>query len=257
MTAGHGFSLATFNIHHGTDESGRPSLDGQADLLREMNADIVALQECDVMVARSGFVDQVARLAALALYPYHAFGSNVDLEGGKYGCAILSRFSLEGVTNTPVPPSDMRAARVHIDGRTHRHEQRGVLEATIALPDGPVTIFVTHASLWSEERVLGSKLILSRLTDIFTPAVVAGDFNVGDQDAPEIAMLRAAMFDAHVETGSSGDTYPSSAPRWRIDYVLARGMRAIDASVVPTQTSDHFALLAKFELPFKITPPPS
>jgi endonuclease/exonuclease/phosphatase family metal-dependent hydrolase len=248
--AGHRtISVATFNIHHGADELGAPAIEAQAALLRGICADAVALQECDVGVPRSGHIDQVALLASLAGYPYHAFGANVRLDGGEYGCAILSRLPLSGVLNTPVPQSDDGAPRLHIDGRTHHRERRGILEALVATDCGPVALIVAHASIWPDERVCGSEAILALLARRAGPAVVAGDFNVEDHDAPEIAMLRAVLSDAHEDAGEAWATYPSSAPAHRIDRIMSRGLTTLAAQTVPTGASDHSALRASFALP--------
>jgi endonuclease/exonuclease/phosphatase family metal-dependent hydrolase len=191
----------------------------------------------------------VALLASLAEYPYHAFGANVHLDGGEYGCAILSRLPLSDVLNMPVPQSDDDAPHLHIDGRTHHRERRGILEALVETDLGPVVLIVAHASVWPDERVRGSEAILARLARGVGPAVVTGDFNVEDPDAPEIAMLRAALSDAHEDAGAAQATYPSSAPAHRIDRIMSRGLTALAVQTVPTGASDHSALRASFALP--------
>ncbi|MDD3853152.1 MAG: endonuclease/exonuclease/phosphatase family protein [Syntrophomonadaceae bacterium] len=46
--------LITYNIHHGTNADETPSLHNITDLLSDLDPDIIALQEVDKNLARSG-----------------------------------------------------------------------------------------------------------------------------------------------------------------------------------------------------------
>ena len=57
---------ATYNIHHGVPMAGGDiDLPRIAEVLRAMNADVIAMQEVDVKTGRAGKVDQAAELARL------------------------------------------------------------------------------------------------------------------------------------------------------------------------------------------------
>ncbi|HAW94738.1 MAG TPA: metallophosphoesterase, partial [Phycisphaerales bacterium] len=81
---------ATYNIKHGRGMDGAIDLERTADVLRALNADIIALQEVDDRARRSGGVDQASWLAE-RLDMHSAYGSFMAFQGGRYGLAILSK----------------------------------------------------------------------------------------------------------------------------------------------------------------------
>jgi len=90
--------VVSYNIRHGVGMDDRLDLERTAATLRRLQPDIVALQEVDEGVGRSGRVDQPARLGEL-LGMEHAFGSFMEYQGGRYGLAILSRHPIRSVTS--------------------------------------------------------------------------------------------------------------------------------------------------------------
>ena len=60
-----GLRIATYNLLHGLDlRTGRIDLDAAAEAIAALEADVVAVQEVDRGLVRSGECDQVAELAA-------------------------------------------------------------------------------------------------------------------------------------------------------------------------------------------------
>ena len=94
--------IATYNIRHGRGSDDVLDLDRTARAIAALDADIVALQEVDEKVRRSGNVDQAATLGKV-LGMYHAFGSFMDYDGGRYGLAILSRWPIESFESWRLP----------------------------------------------------------------------------------------------------------------------------------------------------------
>ncbi|HEX2167371.1 MAG TPA: endonuclease/exonuclease/phosphatase family protein, partial [Longimicrobiales bacterium] len=88
--------VVSYNIHHARGMDGEVDLERVAAVLRRLDPVVVALQEVDERVERSGGVDQAARLGEL-LGMHHAFGSFMDYQGGRYGMAILSRCAIRSV----------------------------------------------------------------------------------------------------------------------------------------------------------------
>src|SRR5690606_37716165 len=122
--------VATWNIHHSRGLDDRVDLDRIAAEIRAVGADIVALQEVDVGVARSGRLDLPAELAR-RLGMQAAFGKNIDHQGGDYGNAILSRFPIRSSGN-------------HHYEMIRTGEQRGALVARLTTPCGPLVVVSTH-----------------------------------------------------------------------------------------------------------------
>jgi endonuclease/exonuclease/phosphatase family metal-dependent hydrolase len=80
--------ILSYNIHHGAGMDEVLDLDRIAALIREVNPDLVALQEMDSVVTRTGGVDQMATLGeSTGLQPL--FGRFMAYQGGAYGMGIL------------------------------------------------------------------------------------------------------------------------------------------------------------------------
>src|SRR5690242_17249679 len=90
--------VATYNTHkcRGFDRKVRP--DRIVGVLRELDADIIALQEVISFEGGSAEEDQ-ARFVAEALGFYFAFGENRLHRGGRYGNVVLTRFPIENHQN--------------------------------------------------------------------------------------------------------------------------------------------------------------
>ena len=100
--------VMTYNIHHGEGLDGKVDLLRIAQLIQREGADIVALQEVDKGVARTARRDLPAELAALTGMTC-VFSNNFPFQGGEYGNAVLTRFPVLRVANTPYPM--LRAGR--------------------------------------------------------------------------------------------------------------------------------------------------
>jgi endonuclease/exonuclease/phosphatase family metal-dependent hydrolase len=219
--------IATWNIRAARSAS----VDAIAAELRAMQADVIALQEVDVRMRRTGFVDEPAALAAVLGFHY-VFAASIKWDEGDYGLAVLSRFPLTHV-------------RRHRLDATEAGEPRIVLEVTICADGRPLRVFNHHA----DGRVASRKAGFAELTalvraDVGRGVVVLGDFNE-HADAPGVrGLIDAGLVDLgaerNVDTSDNG----------RIDYVLADGPLARftqAARVWPTDKSDHHAVLADFE----------
>jgi len=109
--------VLTYNIHHGEGMDGQIDLERIAAVIRETEADLVALQEVDRGVERTSRADQPGHLGELA--GMHAvFEKNIAYQGGEYGNAVLSRFPVEHHQNHHLP-------------RLLPNEQRGLLEVHV------------------------------------------------------------------------------------------------------------------------------
>jgi len=225
--------VATYNILH----AALKGLDAIADVLRAIDPDLVALQEVDRGVARSGGVDQPAWLAD-RLGLHHAFACACPWEGGEYGLAILSRFPIAGTRVLRLPS---RAILSLADGA----EPRIMLSAGVDAPGGPLTFNATHLGLHPTERMLQAEAIAGELAG--RPRVLlCGDLNEGHTEPAFLRLAREGFVDC---LGERGDlplrSYPSHAPTIGIDHVL----RSADlpaagvARAVAADASDHLPVV--------------
>ncbi len=226
--------VATFNIAHGRGQDNLVDLRRTADLLADLAADIVCLQEVDRHFGeRSGWADQGAELAD-ALGMTSAYGAALtlptDREGSparEYGNAVLTRRAL-------------RARAVHRLPRRGRAEPRCLLLAELdELTVG--CVHLQHNSADGRERQAAA--VLAALPPD-RPILLAGDFNAEPRDS-ELATLGRRLDDVWPRAGQGrGATFPSRWPRRRLDQVyVSAGLRPIRARVVASKASDHRPLV--------------
>jgi len=226
--------VLTYNIHHGQGTDGKFDLPRIADIIKQTNPDLVALQEVDQNTGRSSGVDQAAELAKLTGM-HAAFGKAMDYDGGQYGEAILSRFPIKQTTNHPLPYSP-------------GHEPRAAIAITTKLSRGPPITFIgTHFDHTRDptDRIAQAK----KLAELYAgqsnpPVILAGDLNATTQRRP-LQILLQHFTDA--DSDRNQPTMPSVNPRRRIDYILFRPadrFRIIETRVIKDKiASDHCPVL--------------
>lgn len=229
--------VVTYNIRHGRGMDDSLRLDRTAAVLRRLAPDIVALQEVDSAVVRSGGVDQAGALGT-RLGMQAAFGGFFAYQGGAYGMAILSRFPITRVTPIRLP-----------DG----NEPRIALAAEVRRPGSPPVIVINVHFDWvaSDSFRLPQARALARVLDTLTvPYLLLGDFN----DTPGSATLdllgRGAL--AAEKPPTDHLTFSSTAPTKEIDFIFAaprarwrvEQVRVIDEPMA----SDHRPVMAVLRL---------
>lgn len=157
------FSICSWNVHNLNDGA---SVLEAGELIKNVGADVVCLQEVDCGTERVGGRDIPLELAKAAGYPYYFYAPAMRYKGGEYGSVLLSKYPLIDAFNRKLTV-------------IHKHEPRSLGYARILTDGGAVSVFFTHISdapmcfkslnLWSLDYEL-------RLSGI-AKYVVAGDFN--------------------------------------------------------------------------------
>jgi len=235
------FRIVTYNIHRCRGLDGRVRPQRIVDILREVKADIIALQE--VLNKDNGRRDEnQVRFIAEELGLDYAFGENRRLKGGGYGNAILSRLPL--------------IMQENYDLSQARREERGCLRTDIGLPNSQVLhIYNVHlGTAYFERRHQGRRLMES---DILTgpddpgPRILLGDFNEW------VPGLSSRLFREHFGSIDLRTvlgrrrTYPGAFPLLHLDHIyFDDALELRRASVYRTKrtllASDHLPLLADF-----------
>jgi endonuclease/exonuclease/phosphatase family metal-dependent hydrolase len=232
------FRVMTYNIHHGEGTDGKVDLERIAALIKSERADIIALQEVDRGVARSGRRDLVAELARLTGMNGR-FEKNIDHQGGEYGNAILTRFPILEEKNAHYPMLRQR-------------EQRGLI-CTVLDVDGERMLFMnTHMDYRSvdAERLANVAQIKQTLNEFpGLPVIFCGDFN----DTPggrTYKLLSGFLTDAWKMVGrGNGFTFSSASPVKRIDHMwISKDVHPAKAWILQSEASDHLPMLAEFSL---------
>lgn len=239
-TASRLLRIATYNIHKCRGLDRRVSPKRIADVIRHLDADVIALQE--VLDVREGRpeLDQ-ARCIAKELDGYKwVFGENRQLYGGAYGNMTLSRFE-------PVVSS------VH-DITWHHRERRGCLQTDYDIGRVRLHIFNVHLGTSFTERRHQARRLLSpdilQQTDLSGVKIVVGDFNEWTRGLA--SQLMGTAFRSATPSGflRSRKTYPGIFPVLHLDHfyyderislVSIKASRTRQALIA----SDHLPLVAE------------
>ncbi|MEZ6040378.1 MAG: endonuclease/exonuclease/phosphatase family protein [Planctomycetaceae bacterium] len=228
-----------YNIHHAEGVDGRLDVERIARVIQSERPDLVSLQEVDQTVDRTDKVNQPDELARLTGYRV-LFGANIELQGGHYGNAILSRWPAAQHTNHLLPCLE-------------NGEQRGILDASFRLPtESTVRLLATHFDHRPNhaERELSAQFANDLLSgNSKQPTILAGDLNA----VLESKTLATLLTQWQSTTGTDPlATIPVSEPNRQIDFILFRPASAwhlIECRVLPEAVaSDHRAIMAVIEL---------
>ncbi len=234
------FRVMTYNIHHGEGLDGKVDLERIAALIKREQADIVALQEVDRGVQRTGRRDVPSELAALTGMTC-LFSKNIAFQGGEYGNAVLTRFPVRQWTNTHLP-------------MLQAGEQRGILQLSLQVQGRELVFLDTHLDHHSEAERLASAVEIQRLILQYgrRPMVLCGDMNTvpGTQTYQQLARN---FTDAWTLSGlGNGNTIPAEKPVRRIDYIWlhkAAPLSPLKVWVPQSEASDHLPVVAEFRFP--------
>ncbi len=243
--------VATWNLLHGLDvRTGRIDLGTVAADIEAMGVDVVALQEVDRGLRRTGRVNQVEELArrlgwhgtfapALLGDPQRGWtpgpGSGPDPGGPAYGIGLISRAPMTGVARRALPGGGHGERRPEHVGRVlpgWDREPRAVLRACV----GEVVVATTHLSfqVWRSVRQLRVALAFAGPG----PAILLGDLNL------PFPVLCTALVGSGWRAAGAGKTYPSWRPNMQLDHVLRRGADAGQVRVGARGPSDHLPVTA-------------
>lgn len=236
-------TVLCYNIHHANPPS-KPNvidLEAIANVIKQQQVDVVALQEVDVFTSRSGSTihqaQELARLTGMAAY----FAKAIDYGGGEYGVAILSKFPMENMKNIALPTADGTNG-----------ELRTLASATLTLPGNKkLVVASTHLDAQSSDtnRQLQIKRILELLKKETLPVIIAGDFNAVPES--DVITQLDSYFKRTCITGCPF-TIPVISPKKTIDYIAYAPTTAftiVSHSVVDEKyASDHRPVKASFNL---------
>jgi endonuclease/exonuclease/phosphatase family metal-dependent hydrolase len=257
--------IATFNILNGrsvTDD--QVDLDRFAGAIRELDADVLALQEVDRNQPRSQQLDLTATaaeamgaqehrfVAALAGTPgatWLAATGDEQPDSAAYGVAFLSRYPVLAWQVVRLPPVPVRVPmRFHGRRRPEwvRDEPRAAVVADVDAPVGRLTVVATHLSFlrWWNPRQLRVLLGAARgwAGAERSRLVLMGDLNMGPARASSLTGMRPL---------ATGSTFPVDEPTEQLDHILTDDpeLRSDREQVVRLPVSDHRALVADISRP--------
>ena len=221
--------VMSYNVRNCTGLDGVHSPERIANIITAENVEAVALQELDSMSMRYPGEDVLGKLAELTgMYP--TFGASIDFMGGKYGVGILTKEKPLSWKRIPLPC---------------RSEPRSLLIVELE----KYYFCSTHLSLHAEDRDSSADIILSELSALDKPVIIAGDFNA----TPDEESIKHLTEGFHFVSSPTKLTFPADKPEIEIDYIgllLARvtEIEEVETYVVEAAVeSDHRPLVSEID----------
>jgi len=235
--------VATYNIHKGVGLDRRFSPERIVDVLREIDADLIALQEvlCHSQLHRR---DDQASFIGEELGMDFRIGENRKLNGGDYGNVILSRFPITGHYN--------------FDISVTKYEPRGCLHTEVEIGGETLHFLNIHmGTSYFERRKQVNKLLAEHVLlrpDLVGRRIVAGDFNEW------ISGITTRLFKSEFKSLEPKlhlgrrRTFPGVMPLVHLDHIyFDEDFRLVEAWLHRSRksliASDHLPIVARFELP--------
>jgi endonuclease/exonuclease/phosphatase family metal-dependent hydrolase len=241
VSATYQIKVVTYNVHkcRGLDRQVRP--ERIAEVLRPLEADVIALQE--VLADERGELHlHQPQVIADALGGYSAhFGEVRRHRGVPYGNAVLSR----------LPVSKTTLYDLTRKGR----ERRGCLRVDIKVGVSNLHVFNVHlGTSFFERRHQGRKLLSADVlgsVELAAPTIVVGDFNEWTRGVA--SRLMAGRYQS-VETRlhlRRRRTYPGVLPMFHLDhFYFDERLKLVSASLARNRlalvASDHLPIVAEF-----------
>jgi endonuclease/exonuclease/phosphatase family metal-dependent hydrolase len=226
--------VATYNVHRCIGSDGRHDPDRVASVIRELDADVVGLQEVDAKPHIEHGLDQVEYLAAASGLTGIA-GPTLKRHYGEYGNALLTRLPVRGVT----------LIDLSVGGR----EPRGAIDAEVDGHGVRCRVLVTHLGLRRMERAQQLAHLVAAPPRWPGPAltVLLGDLNEWRGVAGVARRLPEGF--ACVAARS----FPARVPLLRLDAIAvhpAAHLQAVWAHATPLAriASDHRPVCAALSL---------
>lgn len=232
--------ILCYNIHYGQGNDGVYDLERLAAVIKAVDPDLVALQEVDVMVRRSGQVHQAEELGKLTGLDVY-YGPTQHFEGGLFGNAVLTKLPVSRVWIQPLPYTEATPELTTYP--------RGFVAVTVKTPGGKDVRFVsTHFQHNVEADRVAEAEAVNRYLAVESekiPTILAGDINATPDSEPMKVLLSKWM--NAIDTAAA-PTVPSKDPKSRIDYILYRQpdpFEVVETKVIPeVMASDHRPVFA-------------
>lgn len=236
------FRIATYNIHKCKGLDFRTSALRIAGVLREIEADIIALQEV-VSLERGKPEENQARFLAEELGFEYRIGENRKHLGGAYGNVMMSRFPILEDKN--------------FDISIHGREPRGCQHVDVKIGSRHLLhVYNIHlGTAFFERRKQIKRLLDDGILNRYhrAPRILLGDFNEWTHG------LASKLLKAHFRSADLREylarkrTYPGVFPFLHLDHIYYDNHLKIENAFVHRSrlallASDHLPLVADFSL---------
>lgn len=241
--------VMTLNLAHGrgtgfhqlfqTTTTTLSNLDAIATLLKNGNADVIALQEADSPSFWSGNFDHVDYLATNGNFKHSVRANHVDGLGLAYGTALMAKRELSNpraiTFNMGISPTP-----------------KGFVISTISWPGKPdvkVDIVSVHLSFVSSSiRKQQAEELIQTLRERKHPLIIMGDFNTDWEVGSTVQQISKVLNLSAYQPDKTGlETFPAFDRR--IDWILISPELSFHSYRVLTErVSDHRGVITELKL---------
>ncbi len=245
--------ILTLNIAHGRNQAANQiflekedieqNLRAIAALLKETDADVIALQEADGPSVWSGNFDHIEFLAREAGYPWYYRANHAESWLFSYGTAMLSRLPVnETIQHTfkPSPPTFNKGFLLNTINWTSDNA-----------PGSAIAVDIVSVHLDFSRRSVRDGQI-AELTQVLArrshPMIILGDFNSEwlAEDSVVKKLAETSGMSVYKHDANDLHTYDT---KHRLDWILISDeLRFVSYQVLPDMVSDHQAVLAEVQL---------
>jgi endonuclease/exonuclease/phosphatase family metal-dependent hydrolase len=228
------FTVATYNVHGCVGSDGRSDPERVAAVIRELNAEVIGLQEVfssSEAGNRWGHMEYLAQVSGLHAIPGHT----MKRKDSNYGNVLLTRFSVLRTDNMDLS----------IGGR----EPRGAIDAILKIDNKPIRVIVTHLGLKGKERLYQTRLIARKVQeDKSCLLLLLGDINEWYPLSRSLRCLKSCLGKSFARP-----TFPARSPVLRLDRIWVRPINALvrvwtHRTALSRLASDHLPLKALIAL---------
>ena len=216
-------TLATYNVHRCIGGDGRRDTERVLQVLRELDADVIALQELEWETAAP--LDLLTHFAH-SLGSTGIAGPTLLADGGHYGNAVLTR----------LPILTVQRIDLSVPGR----ERRGALDLELDARGCALRVIATHLGLAPTERRHQIRHILASLPRSgHDPVVLMGDLNEWFLWGRPLRWLRR-----HFDQAPALATFPARYPVAALDHIWVqppalRKTTSVHSTRMARAASDH------------------
>lgn len=240
------FRVATYNTHKCRGMDGRIRPHRVAQVLQEVEADVIALQEVASLAGGRREQNQSKYLADAVGYDYY-IGETRKWRGAVYGNVLL----------THLPVKDVEV----YDLTASRREPRGCIRCDIEFAPGKIVhLFNVHLGTGYMERRKQAHMLVSR--DVLLsprlkhPRLIIGDFNEWTRGLVS-KMLQQKFESVDIQLHlNRRRTYPGVLPIMHLDHMYFDRQLVLEEfmlhrSRMALMASDHLPLVAGFRMTTK------
>ncbi|MBR2885741.1 MAG: endonuclease/exonuclease/phosphatase family protein [Clostridia bacterium] len=244
--------IMTYNIASGREmgiNNDKISVIPMAETIKDYMPDILGLNE--VRGENCEFTQQEKEIAAVLGYKYSFFAPAIEINGGGYGNALISKHPIENAKIIEVPDAPDKTPGIPYEQKEDGtyYETRCILKATVLVDDEKLDVFVTHFGLADVEK----KNMMDTLTAEFSKSenrkILMGDFNCTPDDE---YMKELSDILKNIEPEKVTEdfyTYASYKPDRKIDYIMVdKSFKVGKFGVINSKASDHRPYFAEIEI---------